>query len=170
MCYKFNQSPHGLVLRRKPLDSQRERVISAPLLGKRADYSRGMHTSGRNFSLPLRRLVTDSNAEVGHHSRCLHFAPNPDAAKELNGYGDHLLAALPGPHYWGRRCHHSDGTVPLFCATCEGVQWDVLDPNEAMREYAPPRLRQELLEAVTKGVIAGFAHTLPRGRLPGGIR
>ena len=88
----------------------------------------GMHVGYQNFTYPINTLRLDPKSVRGDHNRCLHFAYDPQTAKQnlLGSYGSHLLfCALIPSHYWSklfksenRACLHGDLTVVLACLTC----------------------------------------------------
>ena len=90
----------------------------------------GIHVSSQNFTYPINTLRIDPKSVHGDHNRCLHFAYDPQTAKQnlLGSYGSHLLfCALIPSHYWSKlfkpqspkqACLHGDLTVVLSCLTC----------------------------------------------------
>ncbi len=120
----------------------------------------GMHVGSHNFTYPMNTLRLDPKSVHGDHNRCLHFAYDPQTAKQnlLSSYGSHLLfTALLPAHYWSkifksenRACLHGDLTVVLACLTCGEGEYEeplILSAGEAM-SYLPFIQQSDPLEWV----------------------
>jgi hypothetical protein len=135
MCFEDPTQPYAF-----PLDVRRSWLFHTDVLNysllllKVTTVWSGMHCSRGGFAYPLRQLVSDSNAQVGDHEKALHFAASPASAHQLNSYGSHRLAVLPGRKVWDsvnrrglkNRCWHAGQALSLFCYDCENVQLDVV--------------------------------------------
>jgi hypothetical protein len=153
MCFEDPTQPYAL-----PLEVHDNRMTFSVLLLKVTELRSGVHQSRLGFPYPVRRLVTDPNAQVGDHEKALHFAASPDVAHLLQSYGSHRLAVLPAPQVWDpvnwrgfqSRCWHSRGALTLFCYDCEGVELDVV-PNAAFwhdLKLSPEYLSPEFIHSV----------------------
>jgi hypothetical protein len=97
ICYEFKAEPLAVPLRLRRAKSGKLILTYSLLLGKVTEKKFKHHRSLHGFTYPIGKVVSDSNAIVGDHEFGLHFAASPYDIADLDEYGSHVLAVLPGP-------------------------------------------------------------------------
>jgi hypothetical protein len=127
MCYPFKAEPLAVPLKLRLAKSGKRILTYSLLFGKVTEKKFGKHRSIHGFTYPIGRTVFDPNAIVGDHEFGLHFAASPFDVADLDEYGSHVLAVLPGPKVWdpvrqddlSGRCWHANACLPAVCLTCD---------------------------------------------------
>jgi hypothetical protein len=124
MCFEDPTQPYAMPLAVHRTWLHTNVLTYSVLLLKVTQLCGDVHRSRMGgFAYPVRQLVSDPNARVGNHQRALHFAASPAVAYQLNSYGSHRLAVLPGREVWdpvsrrcglNKRCWHSDSALIPF--------------------------------------------------------
>jgi len=150
MCLDLPGQPYRIVLDRQTMSDGASIETYTYALGKVTTKARnGEHTSSHGFTYPIGQTVYDANAQIGSHSRSLHFMPSLyGAASNMNEYGSCRLVVLPGPQFWDMpikngsnppRCYHAASCTPLFCVDCLGLKLQDLKHDACWRDLTKTR-------------------------------